>query len=216
AQPPASAGNALTLVDLNGAARQTFVLANPPLGAAFGSDGMALVATAGEFLRLDPSNGRTELVDTIASAAAAANLPAAAGTPPVLAIGDADNLTVRDRLRLPENFTGRSVLNAAGDTLFGVSESGVMVIPVGSLNQVHRLAADREDLVFRGDFCRQSALTRTITIVDPGGRRTDFSVSTDLAGVSIAPSSGRTPAIVQVTVDPRAFQDRRGTISGVL
>jgi len=326
AQPPASAGNALTVVDFTTGARQTFVLGDPPLGVAFGSDGMAVVATTTEFLRLDPSTGRTDVIDTVAAATATANLPAVGGTPPVqivaaalaasgdgkwifglsdtirfsydvvnrrlavtgytaapplgprvvsvardggyfaagwgvfdrrgflaaqfpsatgalavgshaidsaagliysqiptdatsppvLAIGDADNLTVRDRLNLPENLTGRSVLTAVGDTLYGVSESGVMVIPVGSLAQVHRLAADKEDLVFRGDFCRQSAITRTLSITDPGGGRTSFSLSADLEGVTITPTSGRTPATVQVTVDPHAFQDRRGTIIGTL
>src|SRR5262245_61721420 len=83
AQSPASAGNALTVMDLGSGSRQTFTLGNPPLGAAFGSDGAALVATTTEFLRLDPSTGRTDVIDTVASAAAIANMPAAAGTPPV-------------------------------------------------------------------------------------------------------------------------------------
>ena len=323
---PATPSNALTILDLSSGARQTFTLDNPPLGAAFGADGAALVATTTEFIRLDPSSGRTDVITTVASAAATANMPAAPGTPPVqivaaslaasgdgkwifglsdtirfsydvtnlrltvtgytatpplgprvispardgsyfaagwavfdrrgylqsqfpgatgalavgthaidsatgliysqiptdatsppaLAIGDADNLTVRDRLSLPENFTGRSMLSSDGSTLYGVSESGVLIIPVGALNQVRRVAADKEDLVFRGDFCRQSAITRTLTITDPGGNRTAFSLATDLQGVTITPTSGRTPATVQVTVDPRAFQDRRGTVLGTL
>ena len=38
-------------------------------------------------------------------------------------------------LRLPENLAGRAVLNAQADTLYAVSDSGVLVLPVGSLGQ---------------------------------------------------------------------------------
>ena len=59
----------------------------------------------------------------------------AATAPPVLSILDADNLTVRQSLVLPENMTGRAMLTSAADVLYTVSDSGVMVLPVGSLNQ---------------------------------------------------------------------------------
>ncbi|HYW48015.1 MAG TPA: hypothetical protein VE959_34445 [Bryobacteraceae bacterium] len=329
---PGSPGNALTVIDLSSGARQTFTLDSPPLGAAFGADGMALVATTGEFLLLDPASGQTQLVDTVAGVTAA-TLPAAPGTPPVqivaaamaasadgrwifgltdtirfsydvaakhirsagytatpplgprvvsvardgsyyaagwgvfdrggellsqfanalgalgvgslavdsaagvlyaqipvaqagsgaaaaappvLSIVDADNLTVREQLRLPENLAGRSLLNAAGDTVYAVSESGVLVLPVGALSSAHRLAADREDLVFSGNFCVHGAITRTLNIVDPGGGQTSFSLATGLAGVTISPSSGRTPAAVQVTIDPVTFSAQRGTVVGAL
>ncbi|MEO7653957.1 MAG: hypothetical protein ABIZ80_26155, partial [Bryobacteraceae bacterium] len=42
---------------------------------------------------------------------------------PVLQVLDADNLTVRESLLLPEGLAGRSVLNAARDVLYSVSES---------------------------------------------------------------------------------------------
>jgi uncharacterized protein (TIGR03437 family) len=329
--PPGSPSNALTVLDLSAGGRQTFALDNAPLGVAFGSDGMALVATVSEFLLLDPASGRTQLVDTMAGVTEKTALPAPPGTPPVqivaaamaasgdgryifgladtvrflydvaarqlrvigytatpalgprvvsaardgsyyaagwgvfsrngvllsqfgdaagaLAVGshaidsaagimyaqipkassdtsaaaaappvlsilDADNLTVRELLRLPENLAGRGVLNAQADTLYAVSESGVLIMPVGALAQSRRVAADHEDLVFHGSFCQHGAITQTLKIVDPGGGRTAFSLSADLPGVTISPSSGRTPATVQVRVDPTAFQDRRGVVTG--
>ncbi len=68
----------------------------------------------------------------------------AAAAPPVLMIADADNLTVREQLRLPENLAGKSLLNAARDTVYSISDSGVMILPVGSLNRAHRLARRRD------------------------------------------------------------------------
>src|SRR5579862_2258794 len=42
---PASASNGLTVIDLNSHGTQTFSLGNPPIGVAFGADGIALVVT---------------------------------------------------------------------------------------------------------------------------------------------------------------------------
>ncbi|PWT98134.1 MAG: hypothetical protein C5B51_30115 [Terriglobia bacterium] len=327
-QPPGSPSNAISIVDRVSNGRQTFALGDPPLGVAFGADGLALIATTTQFLLLDPASGRTDFVSTVANVTAN-SIPAAPGTPPVqivaaalaasadgrfifgladtirfrydvasrqvsvtgytatpalgprvvsaakdgsywaagwamfsrtgvllaqfpnaaglLAVGshaidsaagtiyaqipdanaapgappvlyisDADNLTVREKLQLPENLAGRAVLDKTGSTLYAVSDSGVLVLPVGSLNRMHRLTADREDLLFRGNFCQRGAITKSFQIVDPGGGQTDFALTTDLAGVTITPSSGRTPATVRVQIDPSVFQGSRGTASGLL
>lgn len=327
-QPPGSQANAVSILDRTTGSLQTLALSDPPLGVAFGADGLALLATTTQFLRLNPSSGQTDFVNSIANVTAN-SIPAAPGTPPVqivaaamaasgdgqyifgltdsiyfrydvmfgeitvtgytatpalgprvvsvardgsyytagwglfgrngvllsqfpsaaglLAVGshaidsvagivygqipdaaaaagalpvltvwDADNLTVRDRLQLPENLKGRSLLNSAADTLYSVSDSGVVVLPVGSFQNVHRLAANHEDLVFRASFCQPGAVTQSLEIVDPAGGTTAFSLSTAMTGVVIRPSSGRTPATVQVTVDPAVFQDRQGTVTGLL
>jgi hypothetical protein len=102
----------------------------------------------------------------------------AAAAPPVLMIADADNLTVREQLRLPENLAGKSLLNSARDTVYAISDSGLVVLPVGSLNRAHRLAASREDIVFRGSFCDRRASTQDVVVSDPGGSNADFTIST--------------------------------------
>jgi len=124
---------------------------------------------------------------------------------PTLLLMDSDNLTVRDRILIPEDIVGRIVMNSAATVLYAISDSGVTVLPVGSLNQAHRLAADREDILVQTTFCNRSALTQSMTITDPGGNQTEFSISTSQAGVTVSPSSGMTPATVQVTVDPGQF-----------
>lgn len=326
--PPGSPANAVSILDRTSGSLQTLALSDPPLGVAFGADGLALLATATQFLRLDPASGQTVFVNSIANvtansipaapgtppveivaAAMAASgdgqyifgltdsiyfrydvmfgevtvtgytatptmgpmvvsvaadgsyyaagwglfgrtglllaqfpnaagllavgsyaidsvggfiygqIPAAnaaAGAPPVLTIWDADNLTVEDNLQLSENLTGRSLLNSAANTMYAVSDSGVTVVPVGAFQNVHRLAADHEDLVFPASFCQPGAITRSLQIVDPAGGATAFSLSTAMAGVVIQPSTGQTPATVQVTVDPTVFQDRQGTVTGLL
>ena len=132
-------------------------------------------------------------------------------TPPVLLLVDSDNLTVRQTLRLPEHMAGKSVLNAQRDTLYAVSDSGTMTLPVGSLNSSPRVASGVPDLIFRGSFCDRRPVTQEITIFDPGHGSTDFTLTTDTAGVTISPASGVTPAVVKITVDPMAFEGQDGT-----
>jgi len=75
-------------------------------------------------------------------------------------IADVDNLTIREQLQLPENLAGRSLLNESRTTMYAISDSGLTILPVGSLNSAHRIVASREDLVFSGNFCDRQAITR--------------------------------------------------------
>ena len=101
------------------------------------------------------------------------------------------NLTLQERLQLPENLAGKSVLSSDSNTLYAISESGVTVLPVGSLAQQPQVVAQQEDLVFRGSFCNPGVSTQQLTIVDPGGNNTPFSISSDTAGVSVSPAGRR-------------------------
>src|SRR6202034_2931571 len=89
-----------------------------------------------------------------------------ATNPPILNIVDSDNLTLEDRIQLPENLAGKSLLSADNNTMYSISDSGVMVLPVGTLANYPRLSASAEDLLFLGNFCNRNALTQTFTITD--------------------------------------------------
>jgi len=134
----------------------------------------------------------------------------------VLSIMDADNLAVRDRLRLPENMVGRALLSSDGKTVFAVSDSGVMALPVGSLNQFPRIAPAQEDLLIHATFCNHQTFIHYLTLTDPGGGNTDFTIQADQPGVTVSPAWGSTPATVRVLVDPMAFQNRTGTTAVAL
>ena len=136
--------------------------------------------------------------------------------PAVLSILDAENLLVRESFSIPENIIGRSVLSASSDVLYAVSDSGVLVFPVGRMNQQHRLTVSQSDVVARGTFCDRNVIMQTLTITDPGGGNTDFQLSSSTAGVTISPSSGITPAKVQVRVDPAVFANQNGTLTASL
>lgn len=130
---------------------------------------------------------------------------------PVLTLRDSDNLTVRERLRLPENLTGKSVLARDGNVMYAISQSGVTVLPVGSLSRLPRVTASQESILFRGSFCDPRTAVQEIDIVDSAGGRTPFSLSVNTPGIRVSPDSGVTPARVRVSVDFAAFRNAKGT-----
>jgi uncharacterized protein (TIGR03437 family) len=145
---------------------------------------------------------------------APAGLPPGTGLAPgapLLHVMDSDNLAVREIFQLKENLAGKSVLS--GDTMYSVSDSGLTILPMGSLASVHRVQAVQEDLFFQASGCSQTGISQFLDIVDPGGGNTAFTLTTSSPGIRIVPASGTTPARVQVFVDPTAFQDRKGTAS---
>ncbi len=141
--------------------------------------------------------------------------PGSAGQAAML-IMDSDNLSFRDRISIPEDMVGRAVLNAAATVLYATSESGVMILPVGSLNSMHRVAATQEDLLVSTNFCASGVLSRNLTITDPGGGATDFTLTTTQPGVTFLPASGTTPATLQVLVDPLVFPGSGGTTAAFI
>ncbi len=145
-----------------------------------------------------------------------AQVPQVANEAPMLKVLATDNFTLQEQLQLPENLGGKSLLSSDGNTLYAVSDSGVLVMPIGSLAQQARVTASTEDVVFRGNFCNRSVTSQQITISDPGGNRTRFAITTDAPGVTISPASGTTPAVVRVSVNPNSYQNQKGTSTGTL
>ncbi|MDQ2945417.1 MAG: hypothetical protein M3Y27_05655, partial [Acidobacteriota bacterium] len=177
--------------------------------------GWVMVNSAGTFVNYFPMhtnqfNIGTTLFDS-GRGLLYSQIPEKTGDTPVLRISDVDNLSVRERIQLPENFAGKSVLSTDAMTMYGVSDSGVLVLPVGSLAKAPRLAVSQEDMVFRGSFCDRRVTSQALTITDPGGGSTPFSISSSTPGVTVSPSTGETPATVKVLVDPNAFQSQNGT-----
>ncbi len=182
--------------------------------------GWVMVDAAGTFVNYFPQhtnqfNIGTSLFDS-GRGVLYSQIPQRVGESPVLVVSDTDNLSVRERLQLAENTAGKSVLSGDSNTMYSISDSGILVLPVGSLAQTARIAASQPDLVFRGSFCDRHVSSQTLTISDPGVSATPFSISTTTPGILLSPSSGVTPAKITVSVDPSAFQSQNGTVSAAL
>jgi hypothetical protein len=126
---------------------------------------------------------------------------------------DADNLNVRERIKLPERLAGKSVFNSDESVLYAISDSGVMVLPMAQFDKAPRVTASQEDVVFRGNFCAGGAMTQTIDITDPSGNAVPFQIQASAAtpGITITPSAGVTPARVKISIDPATIRSLVGT-----
>jgi hypothetical protein len=143
-----------------------------------------------------------------------ADAPVTVGEAPILHVMDTDNLTVRQRIQLPQTMSGRTVISSDMNTVYAASEGGVLVLPVGSLSgNAPRVAALQEDVIFLGDACNRQVISQFVDIVDQGGGSIDFKLSLPggTTGVRLGQTSGTTPARVRIDVDPTAFQNSRGT-----
>lgn len=143
-----------------------------------------------------------------------ADAPVAANEAPVLHVMDTDNLTVRERIQLPQTISGRTVISSDMNTVYAASQGGILVLPVGSLSgNAPRVAALQEDVIFLGDACNRQVISQFVDIVDQGGGNVDFklSVPSGTTGVRISQATGTTPAHVRIDVDPTVFQNNRGT-----
>ena len=148
-----------------------------------------------------------------------ADIPISATESPVLHVVDTDNLTVRERVQLPQIMAGRSVFSSDMNTLYSVSDSGVMVLPVGSLAAAPQIAATQEDVLFLSDSCNRSVITQSLTIAAlPGAANADFTLSlpSGTAGIQLSRTTGTTPATIQIQVDPTVFQTSVGTSTVML
>jgi uncharacterized protein (TIGR03437 family) len=140
-----------------------------------------------------------------------AQIPAADDEPPVLQVLAEDNLTVIQKLKLPENTKGKSIFNPQSSIMYSISDSGVLVLPVGYLDRMSRVTASVPSLLVRGNFCDSSPISRTFKVTDPGIVQSLFSFKPASPGVTVSPMVGITPATVTVTVDPSAFSALHGT-----
>lgn len=142
-----------------------------------------------------------------------AHVPVNPKESPVLHVMDTDNLTVRERIQLPRMLAGRTVFSRDMDTLYALSDNGILVLPVGRLATAPRVVSGQADLLFQGDACNRQVITQFLDLADPSGAAVDFQISVpgNAAGIRISTTSGMTPARIRIDVDPTAFQNAKGT-----
>jgi uncharacterized protein (TIGR03437 family) len=91
------------------------------------------------------------------------NPPARANVTQLL-IDDADNLLIHDALQLPENLAGKMISSLDGSVLYGLSESGFTIIPIGDLGRSPVLQPTVNALVVATDQCNSEPESRTFRV----------------------------------------------------
>ncbi len=90
-----------------------------------------------------------------------------------LILNDPDNLLIQMALQLPENLAGKMALSSDGANLYALSESGFVIIPIGTANKSPIAIPDRTVVLLNNDQCGVFASQKTsrVTVGNAGTGR---------------------------------------------
>src|SRR5436190_6386096 len=133
----------------------------------------------------------------------------------VLQILRSSSLTPQLGLRLAEQITSKIIASPDGQYLFATSTSGLMVIPVGQLNNLPILDVSSTNVVLSRDMCNRTIASATVQIRNVGGGRMTFAAAVNSTSptatatpVILSQRSGVAPATLTISFDPRTTAAR--------
>src|SRR5438094_6074980 len=136
-------------------------------------------------------------------------------TAAVLQILRSSSLTPQLGLRLAEQITSKIIASPDGQNLFATSTSGLMVIPVGQLNNLPILDVSSTNVVLSRDMCNRTIASATVEIRNAGGGRMTFAAAVNSTSptatatpVILNQRSGVAPATLTISFDPRTTATR--------
>ena len=91
------------------------------------------------------------------------NPPARANVSQLLT-NDPENLLIRMGLQVPENLSGKMVMTSDGGTLFALSESGFVIVPLSTLSAMPIARVESSVALLANDQCGVNAARRTASI----------------------------------------------------
>ena len=104
-------------------------------------------------------------------------VPAAQPQVTRLLYNDPDNLLITYGLQLPENLSGRMVISAAGDTIYALSQSGFITLPIGAVSQLPQANLAAQTVLVANDQCGVTAKQRTVQAMVNNPSRTRITVN---------------------------------------
>ena len=98
------------------------------------------------------------------------NPPAKANTTQLL-INDPTNLLIQMGIQMPENLAGKMVITKAGDTIYGISDTGFITLPMSTIGNFPIVAVDNNLHFVANDQCGVTArIARSAASVSNIGR----------------------------------------------
>ena len=119
-----------------------------------------------------------------------------------LLVNDPDNLLINLGIEMPENLAGKMVINAAGTVVYGLSDSGIMILPVGNIAQSPLAQPSAQSVLLTNDVCGAFKTTTGSDAVNNAGKgRFTVSVApyTPPAAAATPPAPGFPPAPAATT-----------------
>lgn len=133
--------------------------------------------------------------------------PTATPAPPAqastLLVNDATNLGIRLGIKMPESVVGRLVVTADGSQAWGLSDSGMLHLPLGSLYNYPILMPETTDVFLAMDDCNRGVALGTLKVNNLGKGKLTFTVSaTNSAAIVYSQASGLAPSTITFSMEP--------------
>ncbi len=126
--------------------------------------------------------------------------PASAST---LLVNNPSNLAIGMGINLPESIVAKMVITADGSQAWGLSDSGLIHLPLGNLYTYPLLMPATTDVFLAMDDCNRGIASGTLQVANAGGGKLTYTVSPPAtAAVDYALSSGVAPSTVTFSMDP--------------
>jgi len=119
-----------------------------------------------------------------------------------LLISDPSNLAIKLGIKLPESIVAKMVITADGTRAWGMSESGLIYMPLGHLYDYPILQPETTAVFLAQDQCNRGLASGALKINNLGAGKLTFSVVNTNAALTVQVSSGVAPSTVTFTMDP--------------
>jgi YVTN family beta-propeller protein len=119
-----------------------------------------------------------------------------------LLVSDPTNLGIRLGIKMPESIVAKMVMTSTGSDAWGMSESGMLHLPLGHLYDYPILQTESNVVFLAMDDCHRGVATATLKVNNLGKGKLTFSVGTNSQALVTTVSTGQTPATVTFQMEP--------------
>ncbi len=128
--------------------------------------------------------------------------PAARPQASTLLVSDANNLRVRLGIKLPENIVAKMAITSDGADVWAASESGLLHLPLSTLNSHPMIMPDTSVVFLAQDDCNRGLAQASVKINNIGAGTLTFAVQDTGNALEARAISGMAPANIVFTMDP--------------
>lgn len=134
---------------------------------------------------------------------AANTTPAPPANSSTLLVNNPANLAINLGINLPESIVAKIVMKADGSEAWGLSDSGLLHLPLAHLYDYPILAPETTQVFLAMDDCNRGVASGTLKINNLGKGRLTYSVATNTGTALVyQQSSGLAPSTITFTMEP--------------
>ena len=119
-----------------------------------------------------------------------------------LLVTDPTNLAIKLGIKLPESIVAKMVMTSDGSQAWGMSESGMLHLPLGHLYDYPILQTESLVVFLAMDDCHRGVASSALKVTNLGKGKLTFSVATNSQALVTAVDSGQVPSTITFMMEP--------------